>query len=91
MPYMLVRVTDTGDGMGEEILEKIERFQETGEEQEGLGVGITNSIERLKHFYGDESSDIRFYRNEETKETVVEFWLPVHLSAGEENSVPLMK
>ncbi len=90
LPYMLIRVTDTGDGMGEEILEKIARFKETGKEQEGLGVGITNSIERLKHFYDLEKTEVRFYRKEEAGETVVEFWLPVHMSMGEENDVPLM-
>lgn len=51
--YMRIRLADTGDGMDEEILKEIEDFKETGKAQKHLGVGIQNSIERLKYVYGD--------------------------------------
>lgn len=49
---------DTGKGISKEILEKIEKFKRTGIYQEGLGVGIQNTIERLKLKYGNESEMI---------------------------------
>ncbi len=73
--YMIVRVVDNGEGLSDDILEKIRIFKETGEAQEGLGVGITNSIERLKNFYSDELTDIRFRRDDILGGTVVEIIL----------------
>lgn len=77
-PMMRIRLADTGEGMCDEILEKIRVFQETGEVQEGLGVGIQNSIERLKYLYGG-SGSIRFWRDENYSGTNVEILLPIHL------------
>lgn len=44
-------VADTGKGISDEILEKIKRFRETKQYQDGLGVGIQNAIERLAVLY----------------------------------------
>lgn len=44
-------VADTGKGISDEILEKIKRFRETKQYQDGLGVGIQNAIERLEVLY----------------------------------------
>ena len=79
---MRIRLADTGDGMPDEVLAKIERFKETGEMQEGLGVGIQNSIERMKYLYEEENS-IRFWRDEHYSGTNVEIILPVYFAEGE--------
>lgn len=76
-------LTDTGEGMSDEVLEKIEIFRKTGVQQEGLGVGIQNSIERLKYLYDDELSGISFMRREDGSGTIVEIILPIHYT-GEE-------
>ena len=47
-----IRLSDTGEGISEELVEKIERFRKTREYQDGLGVGIQNAIERLDILYG---------------------------------------
>ncbi len=81
-----IRLEDTGEGMPDELLAKIETFKRTGEHQEGLGVGIQNSIERLKYLYGDRST-ITIGRDEVYGGTKVEIILPIYyeMSAGEWN------
>ncbi len=84
---VIIRVTDTGGGISDEVLEEIRRFKDTGEPQKNLGVGITNAIERLKYFYGERETDIRFYRDEDTGGTVVEIILPaVFEKEGNDNN-----
>lgn len=78
---MRIRLADTGAGMSDELLEKIEVFRQAGIHQEGLGVGIENSIERLKFLYPEETS-IRFWRDEHYSGTNVEIILPVHFAQG---------
>lgn len=78
---MRIRLADTGAGMSDGLLEKIEVFQQTGKHQEGLGVGIENSIERLKFLYPEENR-IRFWRDEYYSGTNVEMILPVHFAQG---------
>ena len=56
-------------------------FRQAGIHQEGLGVGIENSIERLKFLYPEETS-IRFWRDEHYSGTNVEIILPVHFAQG---------
>lgn len=74
---MRIFVRDTGPGITDEVLQKIERFKQTQQSQPGLGVGIENAIERLKHLYFDRSV-IRFCRNPDGHGTTVEIDLPVH-------------
>ena len=71
-----IRMLDTGEGVNEDVIQKIERFRETGEYQKGLGVGIQNAIERLKVLYGVETS-FEISRDEPhgTRITIV---LPIH-------------
>lgn len=81
---LCIRLSDTGQGISDKILEEIQRFQDTGEPQEGLGLGIQNTIERLKYLYSEEGS-IRFWRDEEYSGTNVEIILPLHFAGeGEE-------
>lgn len=49
-------VYDTGAGIPDEVLERIEKFRETREFRIDLGVGIQNSIDRLNILYGDSAS-----------------------------------
>lgn len=80
---MCIRLLDTGDGISQEILEKIELFQITGKPQEGLGVGIQNTIERLKYLYCDRSY-VRIWRRTECSGTGVEITLPIHYQGDTE-------
>lgn len=75
---MRIRLADTGDGISDELVEKIERFKATDEPQEGLGVGIQNSIERLKYLYDSTETDIRFWRDDTYGGTTVEIILPIY-------------
>jgi sensor histidine kinase YesM len=72
-----IRVADTGEGISEETLEEIRVFQETGVQQPHLGVGIQNTIERLKYIY-NENPSVSFRRNTDISGTTVELLLPVH-------------
>ena len=51
-----VCVYDTGAGIPEAVLERIEEFRRTREFRMDLGVGIQNSVDRLNILYGDEAS-----------------------------------
>ncbi len=73
---MRIRLADTGEGISDEILEKIERFKQTEKHQEGLGIGIENSIERLKYLY-DNKGYIKIWRDENYPGTTVEIVLPI--------------
>lgn len=80
---MRIRLADTGEGMSDEILAEIKAFQETGQPQPHLGVGIMNSIERLRYFYG-KNTEIRFWRDENYKGMNVEIILPIYFVRGED-------
>lgn len=73
---MRIRLADTGKGISDEILEKIKRFKQTKEHQEGLGIGIENSIERLKYLY-DNKGYIKIWRDKNYPGTTVEIVLPI--------------
>ena len=47
-----ISIHDTGTGYPDDVLEKIRLFQQTRVRQEGLGLGIQNTIERLELLYG---------------------------------------
>ena len=54
-----ISLWDTGEGIGDDVLKKIETFRETREYQDGLGIGIQNAIERLElNYEGNASIDI---------------------------------
>lgn len=77
---MRILLTDTGAGMSDALIEKIERFKATGQAQEGLGVGIQNSIERMEHLY-QAAGSIHFRKNSDGPGTTVEMILPVFYDA----------
>ena len=56
-------IADCGSGFPEEILDALRNYQRTGERDELLGVGICNSLDRLRLIYGDDAS-IYFYNGE---------------------------
>ena len=72
---------DTGEGIDGELLEKIRRFRDTGEPQEGLGVGIQNAVERLQVLY-DAKTQFEIVRDE-PHGTRIEIVLPL-FHAGDE-------
>lgn len=69
-----IMIADTGNGYGEETLQRLNNFLETREHQEGLGVGIENVIERMDILY-EQCESIRF-RNALSGGAVVEIYLP---------------
>lgn len=71
-----IRMLDTGEGINQELLEKVKRFRKTGEYQEGLGVGIQNAVERLAVLYGAETT-FEITRDE-PHGTRIEIRLPLH-------------
>ncbi len=85
--FLRIRIADTGRGISDEILDKIRIFQETGVMQEGLGVGVQNSIERLKYLYSDQAR-IRFWKDENYQGTNVEIMLPLHFSQALSGDYP---
>lgn len=72
---LCISLTDTGDGISDDILDKIDRFKKTGVYQEGLGIGIQNAIERLKLKCG-ETSELTISRIE-PHGTLVKIIIPV--------------
>lgn len=79
---MRIRLADTGEGLPDDVLAEIAAFQQTGEKQAHLGVGIQNAIERLRYLYGDISS-IRFWNETNTHGTNIEIILPIYFSQKE--------
>lgn len=70
-----IRISDTGEGFSEDMLDILETYLKTGDASELGGVGIRNSIQRLRLIYGERAS-IRFY-NQEPKGAVVELRIAV--------------
>ena len=54
-----ILIHDSGTGYPQEVLEKIRTFQQTRVKQEGLGLGIQNTIERISLIY-DSGTDLWF-------------------------------
>jgi two-component system sensor histidine kinase YesM len=67
---ILIRISDTGNGFSQDDLDSIQEFIEDGVVSEELGIGIRNSIERLRLIY-HENATMRFY-NQEPHGAVVE-------------------
>jgi len=72
-----ILVADTGEGIPQEVLDKIALFRATRQYQDGLGVGIQNSIERLDILY-DGKTELNFTRQENPGGTIVEIIVPRH-------------
>lgn len=76
-----IRLVDTGEGIEDEVAEKVNTFYKTRKYQEGLGVGIQNAIERLDIIYG---SDAGFAIGKEKPHgTRVEIILPLRRNREE--------
>ncbi len=72
---VLIRLCDTGAGVSDEILDKLARFRQTREPQEGLGLGFQNSVERLMVLY-ENLSTLNIRRGADDTGTVVEIVIP---------------
>jgi len=79
-----VRMADTGKGISDEMLEKIQKFRKTKELQPGMGVGIRNAIERLENLYGCETK-LNISRDKSYSGTNVEIILLLHYAEEEED------
>ena len=69
-----ISIRDHGKGYPEETLEKIRLFRETGEQQEGLGLGIQNTVERMHLIYQDRARVI--FVNAPDGGAMAELYLP---------------
>ena len=76
---MQIEISDNGPGITDDVLAKIAEFQKTGVPQVGLGVGMQNTIERMKVLYDDKMS-LRLRRGAQGRGTNVEIMLPVHFT-----------
>jgi two-component system, sensor histidine kinase YesM len=72
-----ILISDTGEGIPQEVLDKIELFRATRQYQDGLGIGIQNSIERLDILY-EGKTELKFVRHEDPCGTKVEIVVPRH-------------
>jgi len=72
-----ISIRDHGKGYPEETLEKIRMFRETGVHQEGLGLGIQNTIERMHLIYQHDAQVI--FANAPDGGAMVELYLPEKL------------
>lgn len=68
--HIRIRISDTGPGFSEDMLDILEEYVHTGEAEDLTGIGIKNSIQRLKLIYQDRSK-IKFY-NQQPHGAVVE-------------------
>lgn len=68
-------IADTGSGFSDETFEKFQCYLETRKHQEGLGIGLENTVERLRILY-DGEVDVRL-RNALSGGAVVEVYLPI--------------
>ena len=73
-----IRISDTGKGFSEDMLDILSEYLETGNASELKGTGIRNSIQRLRLIYGERAS-IRFF-NQESGGAVVEIQILVSQS-----------
>ena len=80
---MRIRIADTGKGLSDQTLEAIQRFQETHQYQENLGIGIQNAIERLEIMYNGVPK-IMFY-NSVSGGATVDIIMPCMRRTEEEN------
>ena len=65
-----ILIADCGSGFPEEILDALRNYQKTGQKDELLGIGICNSLDRLRLIYGDDASV--FFYNGDSHGAVVE-------------------
>jgi sensor histidine kinase YesM len=50
-----IHVQDNGMGISENTIVQFNRWKRDGTDPETLGIGILNTYQRVKHFYGDQS------------------------------------
>ncbi len=74
---MLIEIDDTGEGIPERVLSDIAAFQKTGQPQKTLGVGIQNTIERIKYLY-DNRMSLTIRRGADNRGTHIEMILPIY-------------
>lgn len=75
-----ISIADNGSGISQEVLDRIQRFRETRQYQDGLGIGIQNSIERIDMLYGGEG-ELNISRRV-PQGTLVEIRLPIRRREG---------
>lgn len=81
---VIFQITDDGKGMDEETLDKCKKLLQgdTEPENSNSGIGLSNSIQRLKHFYGQEATiDMMSVQGQKTS-VIIQF--PYNLEVEDE-------
>lgn len=52
---LYIRIQDNGVGISESVISDFYEWKRSGIKYEGLGIGIANTYERIKYFYGSQS------------------------------------
>lgn len=76
IPYINICISDTGPGFPEEVLKKL-NGPAPDAQSTGLGIGIMNTIKRLKHYYGNRYSIT--FSNGPGKGAIVDIHIPKNL------------
>ena len=77
---LYIGIADNGSGISQTVLDRIQRFRETRQYQDGLGIGIQNSIERIDMLYGG-AGTLNISRRV-PRGTLVEIRLPIRREEG---------
>ncbi len=77
-----IRLSDTGEGISDQLLQKVELFRKRGRNKKDFGVGIQNAIERLDILYNG-LSQFKITK-EKPHGTRVEIVVPMIHNNGEE-------
>ena len=75
---MIIMIRDTGKGFSKEILDAIHEYKLTGIKRSCLGIGIVNTVQRLKMLYHD-NFQIFFFNDQGA---VVEIRIPLKIYSG---------
>lgn len=61
---LVISISDNGSGIARHLVKDFYEWKKSGGQTEELGIGITNTYERIKYFYGDQG-DLLIERTQE--------------------------
>lgn len=85
---LLCKIMDNGQGMNEELVQKLTRHMETGKisNAKGIGIALTNVNQRLKLYYKDHAIDGIKIESEVNKGTCFHFEVPIQRGGSHEEN-----
>lgn len=76
IPYVNICISDTGPGFSKELLACLNK-DSVGEQNLFMGIGIMNTVKRLKHYYGNKCSIT--FSNGSSKGAIIDIHIPENL------------